>query len=510
MMRSTVAEDASATTVTVLANDTDGDGGPISIALVTQPANGAVVNNGTDVSYTPNADYCNTPPGTTLDTFTYTLTPGGSTATVSVTVTCGNDAPVVDLDGTADDPGGDVDFAVTFTEGTPVVIVDATNLTVSDIDNPNLVSATVTITNLQDAGIETLAATTAGTSITAVYTAATGVLSLTGTDTLANYQQVLRTVMYNNTSQNPNTTARLITFVVNDGTDTSATATTTLSITSVNNPPTVTPVTFTLDENSTNGTVVGTVTATDPDLPAQTLSYAITAGNPGNAFAINSSTGQITVATSTALDFETTPTFNLTVQVTDDGTPAQSGSATITVNLTNANDPPVVMAATFAIPENSANGTTVGTPVTFTDTDVGQTHTFAISAGNIGGAFAINASGQITVANNTALDFETTPAFNLTVQVTDNGTPAQSGSATITVNLTDVNEAPTATAQSITTDEDIAIAITLAGTDPENQTLTFVVATSPTKGGLSGTPPNLTYTPTANLNGPDRLHLYGQ
>ena len=353
----TVAEEAAATTIDVLANDMDSDAGPISIGSATQPANGTVMNNGMDLTYQPNANYCND--GTPTDDFTYTLTPGGSTATVRVTVTCLNDPPVVDLDGPADDPGGDVDFAVTFTEGTPVVIVDTANLTVSDPDSPDLASATVTITNLLDAGIETLAATTTGTAITANYVAPT--LTLSGSDTLANYQQVLRTVTYNNTSLSPNTTARIITFVVNDGTDASATATTTLSITSVNSPPTVTPATFTLDENSTNGTAVGTVTATDPDLPAQTLTYAITAGNTGSAFAINSSTGQITVATSTALDFEATPTFSLTVQVTDNGTPAQSGSATITVNLTNVNDPPVVMAATFSVAENSANGTTVGT-----------------------------------------------------------------------------------------------------------------------------------------------------
>ncbi|MGB0101955.1 MAG: Ig-like domain-containing protein, partial [Nocardioides sp.] len=46
------------------------------------------------VTYAPDADYCNDPPGTALDTFTYTLA-GGSTATVTVTVTCVNDAPVL-------------------------------------------------------------------------------------------------------------------------------------------------------------------------------------------------------------------------------------------------------------------------------------------------------------------------------------------------------------------------------------------------------------------------------
>src|SRR5204862_8239535 len=82
--------------VNVLANDTDPDGGPKSIASVTQPANGAVVitGGGTGLTYAPNANYCNNPPGTTLDTFTYTLTPGSSSTTVTMTVTCVDDAPV--------------------------------------------------------------------------------------------------------------------------------------------------------------------------------------------------------------------------------------------------------------------------------------------------------------------------------------------------------------------------------------------------------------------------------
>ena len=61
----------------MLANDTDIDGGPISVASVTQPANGTVViTAGTGVGYTPNANYCNSPVGPG-DTFTYTLN-GGS------------------------------------------------------------------------------------------------------------------------------------------------------------------------------------------------------------------------------------------------------------------------------------------------------------------------------------------------------------------------------------------------------------------------------------------------
>lgn len=90
----TVAEDSAATPIDVLANDADVDAGPIAIDTVTQPANGTVTINGTDVSYAPAPDYCNTDPAAPADTFTYALAPGGSFATVSVTVTCVNDAPV--------------------------------------------------------------------------------------------------------------------------------------------------------------------------------------------------------------------------------------------------------------------------------------------------------------------------------------------------------------------------------------------------------------------------------
>ena len=93
----TVLEDAAATAIPVLANDTDVDGGPGASAAASDPANGTVVvtGGGTGLTYQPDPNYCNNPPGTTLDTFTYTLN-GGSTATVAVTVTCVNDPPVAD------------------------------------------------------------------------------------------------------------------------------------------------------------------------------------------------------------------------------------------------------------------------------------------------------------------------------------------------------------------------------------------------------------------------------
>ena len=95
-------------------------------------------------------------------------------------------------------------------------------------------SATVSISSGLLAG-DALAASTANTSITASYNASTGVLSLTGTDTLAHYQQVLDSVSYSSTSQNPSSfgadPSRTVSWTVNDGTVSSATQTTNVNVT---------------------------------------------------------------------------------------------------------------------------------------------------------------------------------------------------------------------------------------------------------------------------------------
>jgi Ca2+-binding RTX toxin-like protein len=77
----------------VLANDTDTDGGPKTIASVTQPTNGTVVitGSGSGLTYKPNADYCNR--GSPTDDFNYNTFNGGSEAIVNMTVTCVNDKP---------------------------------------------------------------------------------------------------------------------------------------------------------------------------------------------------------------------------------------------------------------------------------------------------------------------------------------------------------------------------------------------------------------------------------
>src|SRR5207245_2366312 len=75
--------------------------------------------------------------------------------------------------------------------------------------------------------------------------------------------------------------------------------------------------------------------------------------------------------------------------------------------------------------------------------------------------------------------------------------------ATVSITVTAVNDAPVASNQAVVTDEDTAKAITLGATDVEGSPLTYAIVTAPAHGTLSGTAPNLTYTPAANYNGSD-------
>ncbi|HKB14235.1 MAG TPA: MBG domain-containing protein, partial [Vicinamibacterales bacterium] len=80
---------------------------------------------------------------------------------------------------------------------------------------------------------------------------------------------------------------------------------------------------------------------------------------------------------------------------------------------------------------------------------------------------------------------------------------ATSNVATVSITVTHVNHAPVATAQSVAINEDVATPITLSAADIDGDALTYSVVTAPAYGTLSGTAPNLIYTPAANYNGGD-------
>ncbi len=194
-----------------------------------------------------------------------------------------------------------------------------------------------------------------------------------------------------------------------------------------------------------NSTAVTTVTATDADLPAQTLSYSISGGADSTKFNIDSDSGVLTFAT--APDFDSPSDtdgdneYEVTVEVSDGA--GRTDSQDITVSVTDLNDttPIVDGGQSFFVIESATDATSLGN-VTATDPDtVGSLQNWTIVSGNTSSAFAIDsASGELTVNNAATLDFETLPTFTLTVRVSDGSNT--SADQTVTVNVTNANDAP--------------------------------------------------------------------
>jgi VCBS repeat-containing protein len=267
----------------------------------------------------------------------------------------------------------------------------------------------------------------------------------------------------------------------------------TISVTNVNEAPAMAGQTFAVNEGAAQGTIVGAIIATDPDA-GQTLTYSLTEGNTDGAFTLVGNS--LRVNNSVALNFTSTPSFTLKVQVTDSGNPASSTSATVTVTVTDVNGAPIFAAQEFSINENAANNSVVGL-IQATDPDAGPL-TYSITAGNASGAFTL-VGNSLQVANSALLDFETTPQFGLTVLVTDNGTPALSTSAMVTITLKAVNEAPVLTSvpASVSTPELVPYTFTAAATDPEKDALSFSLVNAPAGAAIDAATGVFTWTPTA-------------
>ncbi|MBF0154364.1 MAG: DUF4347 domain-containing protein, partial [Magnetococcales bacterium] len=185
----------------------------------------------------------------------------------------------------------------TFTENDPATIVDA-GLTVADSDNATLTGATIVISGNYRNGKDVLSFTPVG-AITGVWNAGTGTLTLSGNDTLARYQTALRSVKYQDTSNDPNTAAgtaplsRTIDFRVNDGSGPGAASSVTVSVQPVNDAPVLTVTNpylasiaraVTVDPVANVGVTVGsflTGTVTDVDTTGTLTGIAIHQKNNG-------------------------------------------------------------------------------------------------------------------------------------------------------------------------------------------------------------------------------------
>ena len=450
------------------------------------------------------------------DTLTVTSTDTNSVSdvdTVAITVTTQNDAPVV----TAVGP------TVTFVEGgSPQVIGPL--MTVTDVDSTNLDTGVLTIALTQNGtaddrlqvgnfGTGPGQVGTSGSSVTyegvVIGTASGGtngsdplVITFNANATVAAVQEVVTSIQFHNVSESPSTATRQVTFELTDGDGGTATpATKLVNVQATNDAPTdLTLSANTVTENAANGTVVGTVMGTDVDT-GDTKSYSFT-DSAGGRFAINSSTGEITVANSSLLDYESATSHSVTVRVTDSG--GLTYDEVFTINVTNVNDTPTGADATITINEDTVHTLTTA-HFGFTDVDAGDSLS-AVRIDTLPGAGTLTLSGVavtagqvITVADITGGNLVFTPAADatgtgyasLTFSVRDSNNAYDAAPNTLTVDATAVNDAPIRTAgtvSNLTVSEDAGLtSLGLGGVtyspggsaDESGQALTYAVTAIP-------------------------------
>ncbi|MEZ5658200.1 MAG: hypothetical protein R3E83_06620 [Burkholderiaceae bacterium] len=209
-------------------------------------------------------------PSTATRTLSFVVTDGvtsSNTVTRNIDITAVNDAPV--LNGIEGAP-------LAVTENGPATAVTAT-LTVSDVDSASLASATVSITANYANGEDLLGfADTA--NITGSWNASTGVLSLSGSDSVANYQAALRSVTYRNLSDDPSTLTRTVSLSVHDGALSSNVATRDIIVSAINDWPVLATIeagALAVTEGDPATAITATMTVSDPDdiqLNAATIS----------------------------------------------------------------------------------------------------------------------------------------------------------------------------------------------------------------------------------------------
>jgi VCBS repeat-containing protein len=529
----TLAEGDGATAIDVLANDTDPDGGPMAVDTVTQPSNGTVVitGGGTGLTYEPDLNYCNDPPGTAPDTFTYTLAPGGSQATVSVTVDCFDDPPtaVNDTATVAEDSGAtaidvlandiDIDGGPISVEsvtqpanGAVVITGSGTGLTYEPAANfcgPNsftytlnggstaTVSVTVTCvddlpvavddsaTVAEDSGataIDVLANDTdidgGPISVESVTQPANGAVVITGGGTGLTYEPAANFC-------GPNS----FTYTLNGG----STATVSITVTCVDDAPTAVDDAATVVEDAPATAVDVLANDTDPD---GGLKLIVSASDPANGTVV------ITVGGS-GLTYQPDPNYcnNPPGTTPDTFTYTLNGgsTATVSITVTCVDDAPTAVDDTATVLEDAA-ATAVDVLANDPDPDGGP-KTIASASDPANGTVVITGGGA-------GLTYQPDPNYcgPDTFTYTLNG----GSTATVSVTVTCVDDPPTAVNDSATVLEDAAataVDVLANDTDPDGGPKTIASASDPANGTvvLTGGPPatGLTYQPDANYCGAD-------
>jgi hypothetical protein len=309
-----------------------GDG--VSDSAITLTGTLADINAALDgILFTPTTAFAGTASiQLTINDLGQTGSGGAKTTSGQVDIVVGN-SPLIDLDANDSSGAAGSGYRATFRPGLGAVRVADTDATLAD-PNSGIKSLKVQITNLLDGNKEVLTATTTGTSIVAAYNTASGLLSLTGNDTVAHYQQVLRTIFYNNTATTPNATQRNITFVANDGTADSNIATVAVKIALANNAPVAVGDSYTVADTGSLAVGGQGVLTNDSDPDSDPITAVLVAGPSHGTFAL---AGDGTFTYTPTAGFSGADSFTYKA---NDGA-ADSNVVTVTINVTHSNTAPV-------------------------------------------------------------------------------------------------------------------------------------------------------------------------
>jgi hypothetical protein len=515
----TVAENAANGTVVGTVSGTDPDSGDTKTYSFTDSAGGRfAINSSTGQITVADGSLLNYESATSHTVTVRVTDAGGLTydETFTINLTNINEGPTF----------SNLNGAPTYVEGGAAVVLDSdvqiTDPELSSANNFNgatltlqrqggassqdMFSATGTLSPLIDEG----ALVVNGIIIGGVLQNANGTLILlfgpNATGALVN--QAMQQIAYSNSSEAPPTSVQ-VNWTFSDGNSgtqgaggaATAVGNVTVSITAVNDAPTDLSISAdTVAENAANGTVVGTVSGTDPD-SGDTKTYSLT-DSAGGRFTIDSSTGVITVADGSLLDYESATSHTITVRVTDAG--GLTYDETFTINLTNVNEAPTGADVTVTINEDSSHILTTAN-FGFSDVDAGDSLS-AVRIDTLPGAGTLTLSGGnvtagqvITVADITAGNLVFTPAqdtngtgyASFTFSVRDSTNAYDAAPNALIFDVTAVNDAPIRTAgtvSNLTVAEDAGLvslglgSVTYSpggGADESGQTLTYAVTALP-------------------------------
>ncbi|MEQ8791449.1 MAG: Ig-like domain-containing protein [Pirellulaceae bacterium] len=421
---------------------------------------------------------------------------GSGSDTLIVTV---DEPPMLDLD--ENNSSGDYydGFTNVFVEdGGPVAVADS-DAVIIDYDGGDLTWMTAVLTNAWDYGDESLTADTTGTNIQADFV--DGVLSLTGLDTQANYQQVLRSLRYENSSAGPLAIDRVITVAAGSELGDSNTVTSTISIQLVNDAPTAVDSSVFVGRDTSTTLMLGD--DGDPETTQQLTLTLIDGPSHGSLGGFNSSGGFIWYLP----DAEYVGPDSITYQLTDEGG-LTSDVATMSLTVMPANNAPTGDGQSVSTAEET--GLAVSLTGDDGDDSAAQVLTYAIASQPTHGTLSDFDPSTGAVTYTPDVDFVGEDVF--TFVVTDDAAVGwealTSAPATVTVTVTPTNDAPVADSQSVGVGVETPATIVLGhdGDAEVEQSLTLNVVAAPAHGVLSGFDPisgEVLYTPDVGYEGVD-------